>query len=227
MEDNIEIWKPVVGYEDIYEVSNLGRVKRISGYIKARGNSISYHKGGILKPITCKKGYIKYCLVKDGKPKRYFAHRIVAEAFISKPHNKPQVDHINTIKDDNRVENLRWVTAGENQHNNITYNKIINNSLNNNPFKGKHHTTKTKEMFSYNNSKEILQITTDNIIIGVWENMKVASQHFGGHPTNICNVLKGKNKTAFGFKWLYSKDYFITRPHHLVFAQNLVETLQV
>lgn len=80
-----EVWKPVVGYEGLYEVSNLGRVRRISGYIKARGNSISYHKGGILKPITCKKGYIKYCLTKDRKSKRYFTHRLVAEAFYRIP----------------------------------------------------------------------------------------------------------------------------------------------
>ncbi len=92
----MEVWKKIDNFE-IYEVSNLGRVKGPKG-IKSRGNH-KYHSVDL---------YI------NGKRYPKYAHRLVAEMFIPNPENKKEINHINGIKDDNRVENLQWVTRSEN-----------------------------------------------------------------------------------------------------------------
>lgn len=112
-----EIWKSVVDFPG-YEVSNLGRVKSLPR--EAKG-AVKY---GItetfLKQTTNNKGY-KWVNIYDGKRKRSaYVHRLVAEAFIPNPEGKPNIDHINTNPLDNRVENLRWCTQGENLKNPIT-----------------------------------------------------------------------------------------------------------
>ena len=102
-----EVWKPIKDYEGLYEISNLGRVK-----------SLNYKRTGkekILKNTVCNDGYLKVGLTKNGKDKVFRIHRLVAEAFIPNPENKPFIDHINTIRDDNRIENLRWCTQKENE----------------------------------------------------------------------------------------------------------------
>lgn len=103
-----EIWKDVVGYDGLYQVSNLGRVKSVGSY---------YHKEIILKEQFFKQGYSKTTLYKKGKPKSFKTHRLVALAFIHNPENKPQINHKDGNKSNNCVDNLEWVSAKENmQH---------------------------------------------------------------------------------------------------------------
>lgn len=106
---NEEIWKPIDEFDNQYWVSNLGRVKSL----KDPKNEV------IMKQSTALYGYATVSLTK-GKNKTFRVHRLVAQAFISNPDNKPHVEHINTIRTDNRVENLRWATADENNKNPIT-----------------------------------------------------------------------------------------------------------
>lgn len=104
-----EIWKDIQGYEELYQVSNLGRVKSLA---KMAGRSP--RKETTKHTFSDKVGYIKTNLYKMGKHKQVYIHRLVAEAFIPNPENKPAVNHINGIKSDNRVCNLEWVTVSEN-----------------------------------------------------------------------------------------------------------------
>lgn len=114
-----EIWKPVKGYEGLYEVSSLGNVRSLDRHLMF-GNHYCLFKGKPLKAYLTPKGYLSVMLYKNNKGKRYLIHRLVAEAFISNPNNLPCIDHINTIRDDNRVENLRWCTRKENSNNPLT-----------------------------------------------------------------------------------------------------------
>lgn len=109
--DNMkEIWKPVVGYEDSYEVSNLGRVKSI----KETPFSICKSSDRIMKLYMHKKGYLKVMLYLNGKRKHAFVHRLVAEAFIPNPNELSQVNHKDGNKTNNCVHNLEWCTGKEN-----------------------------------------------------------------------------------------------------------------
>lgn len=111
-----EIWKRVIGYEEFYKVSSLGRILRIPKKVTNNfGTFIS--KEIILKGSISMKGYVKQTLTKNNKQHTLLVHRLVAEAFIQNPEGKPMVNHINGIKDDNRLENLEWVTdSGNMQH---------------------------------------------------------------------------------------------------------------
>lgn len=102
MSDN-EIWKPVKDYEGLYEVSNLGRVK-----------SLKFPKHKIMKHTINGIGYTTVRLTKNNYSVNVASHRIIATAFIDNPLNKPNINHINAIRTDNRIENLEWATSKEN-----------------------------------------------------------------------------------------------------------------
>lgn len=103
-----EIWKDIEGYEGLYQVSNLGRVKRLKG---------KYRKSErILKQGINKQGYLLVCLCKDNTHKMGRVHRLVAQAFIPNSENKPQVNHIDEDKTNNNVDNIEWMTAKENNN---------------------------------------------------------------------------------------------------------------
>lgn len=104
-----EEWKPVVGYEELYEISNFGRVKRLARWFKTKGESQQWRKELILTPRLSDNGYQRVELYDiDGKRKKYRVHRLVAEAFIPNPYNLPQVNHKDENKTNNVVSNLEW-----------------------------------------------------------------------------------------------------------------------
>ena len=193
MNENVEIWKPVVGYEGLYEVSNLGKVK-----------AIKWHRGEEekeMKPYTTYKGYLRLRLTKNGKGKQFQIHRLVAEAFIPNPENKPCIDHINTDRTDNTVwlnedgsvnyekTNLRWVTNKENCNNPIS-----------------------KQNYSKSNKDKtavpILQFDKNMNFIKKWESMTDAETSLGikSRLSEYCGNKYGR-KTAGGFIWRYADDY--------------------
>lgn len=105
-----EVWKPIVGFEGIYEVSNYGRIKSLPREKRT--------KGQILKPYLNRYGYHVVSLRKEAKGKTYClkVHRIVAQAFIENPNNYPYINHKDENKTNNNAENLEWCTPYYNTH---------------------------------------------------------------------------------------------------------------
>ena len=163
MESTQEQWKVIKGYE-LYEVSNIGRVKS--------NNNPKNPK--ILKQYTDANGYNSVMIVRSkgyGKADRKFIHRLVAEAFIPNPDNKPFVDHINTVRDDNVVDNLRWCTSKENAANPITYNKLKENA-------------KTK-------SQKVLVYDMDFNLLSAFTSTAETARQLGFSQGNIVNCCLG------------------------------------
>lgn len=122
-----EIWKPVVGWEGLYEVSNLGNVKVLDRFVNSgiKNNSSVKRRGQILKQYD-KRGYMQVTLTLNGKRKYCNVHRLVAEAFIPNPDDLPQINHKDENKLNNNVNNLEWCTAKYNCNYGNRNSKIYN-----------------------------------------------------------------------------------------------------
>lgn len=123
-----EVWKPILGYEEYYEVSNLGRVRTIPRVVNTNnGGYITIPR--FIKSLTLHyKGYLQVRLKVNNKPKTMFVHRLVAEAFIPNLNGYKYINHKDEDKTNNRVDNLEWCTA---LHNNEYGSRLsrISNSL--------------------------------------------------------------------------------------------------
>lgn len=180
----MEEWKDIAGYAGLYQISNAGRIR---AYSKMRGPVRL--RARILKTRINQHGYIQKTLVNENGRKTWDIHRLVAMAFIPNPENKPCVDHINTDKTDNRVENLRWVTYSENAMNPITnarQRKRIG------PLSGKYGKLHPA-------SKSISQYTKDGLFICSFGSIAEAQRKTG--INNIWRCISGQQKYAGGFIW--------------------------
>lgn len=118
-----EEWKTITDYPN-YMISNFGRVKK-NAYVHYHKDGRVFHYKSIIKKQTVSYGYMEIRLFNENKlghveGRLERTHRLIANAFIPNPENKPFIDHINTIRHDNRIENLRWCTSSENSNNPIT-----------------------------------------------------------------------------------------------------------
>lgn len=185
-----EVWADIKGYEGLYQVSNLGRVKTLDRIVKFKSRWGTIHdrflKERMCNPCHDSDGYIVTTLSKNGTQKVHKVHRLVAEAFIPNPDNKPCIDHINTIRDDNRICNLRWVTYQENSDNPLSSVKLINKQ----------------------NSKQVYQYTMDGQLVRIWPStMECGRNGFKQQNVSACCNNKhnkiGCNKYQ-GFIWSYT-----------------------
>jgi hypothetical protein len=189
----MEKWKNIEGYEGIYQISDLGRVRSLDRVIK-NCKTFSQKKGMLLKPYVHNSGYLRAGLSKEGKMNYYMIHRLVANAFLGKPEDASLVVmHMNDIKTDNRLENLKWGTPCENSSD--AYRK----GLTKNPSEGK---------FNEENhlSKPINQLAMSGHVLRRFPNSYEVNRSLGINQGNIIQVCKGRRNHAGGFKWAYACD---------------------
>lgn len=110
----LEKWRPVLNYEGFYEVGNLGNVKSLSRLTKGRWGNMKLSPGRILKPGKLKLGYLRVDLSKNGETSHKLVHRLVAEAFIKPLNGRDCINHKDSDRANNAVENLEWCTHREN-----------------------------------------------------------------------------------------------------------------
>ncbi len=189
-----EILKDIEGYKGLYQVSNFGRVKSMERVVlipsKVRADQYRRLPERILSPGNNGRGYMYVHLYADGVFQTCLIHRLVAESFIPNTNCGLEVDHINTIRNDNRVENLKWVSSSENNLNPITRNKNFEAQP-----KGKNHP----------NSKRVLQYSLDGTFIKEWGSAGEVHRSLGIDQSFLSACCRGKYKTGFGFKWKYAE----------------------
>lgn len=191
-----ELWKPIKGYEGLYEISNLGRVRSIAREVQ-RGNSTIRIKEKMKKPYIAGGGYYYIMLSKNGKTKIFTLHRLLAEAFIPNPNNLPEVDHINTNKSDYRLENLRWVTHKENNNNIISLqNRRKSTYTPEVIYKGME---TRKRLKCANGPRTVYQYSKEGVLLNEFYSMEEAKRKTSaGH---ICEVLDDCTQSSGGFLW--------------------------
>lgn len=176
-----EIWKDIEGWEGLYQVSNLGRVKSLSRHrIVGWADYVSKEK--VLKQSTNNGGYNYVWLHKEGKKKIYKIHRLVATAFLSNPNNYKCVNHKDENKANNTVENLEF----------------CNHSYNNN------YGTRNEKV-ARKNGRQILQFSLDGVFLKEWDGARIAGKQLNIRHQSIYSNCKGERKSAGGFIWKYKK----------------------
>lgn len=191
-----EIWKDIEGYEDLYQVSNMGRIKSLERYKENHGKLQKVEEK--IKTMNIKNsGYQFVQLYKNNKYKNLMVHRLVAQAFIPNVDNKPQINHIDGNKLNNNVTNLEWCTNSENgKHAWDTGLKQCTERL-------KEATRKTNKEYK---SKPINQLDLQGNYIRTWLSAHEASRQLGIDRSTISQCCRGsrRNKTAGGYKWCFA-----------------------
>lgn len=182
-----EIWKDVVGFEDYYQVSNLGNVRSKDREVNT-WHGVILKRGRILKQSIGKNGYYSVCFQVQNKKKSYSVHRMVAQAFIPNLDNMPYINHKDENKLNNNIENLEWCTA-----------KYI---INYGTCKERRNQTKreTSNLF-----KVTMQYNLDGTFVKEWKSTKEIERELGFSNQGVSACCRGIRKSFNGFIWKYKE----------------------
>lgn len=174
-----EEWKDIEGYEGLYQISNLGRVKSLK-----RNTKNQCKNAEVIKTQEIRNGYYSVSLWKNGVGKHHLIHRLISQAFIPNPNNKPQINHIDGNKTNNHIENLEWVTESENARH------AYNNGL----------------IKPY--TRKIIQYDQNMNFIKEWDSITEIEKELGINHANIVTVCKQNTnrKYAGGYIWRYKEE---------------------
>ena len=172
-----EEWRDINGYEGYYQVSNLGKI-----WSKKTNRILSHHSDS-------NTGYCRLILRRNGKNIGCLVHRLVAEAFIDNPYNKPEVNHLDEDKTNNNMANLEWCTKLENENWGTKRERCVKNT--------------NYELIAEQNRKPVNQYTLDGILIRTWRTANDCKRKLGYDNSSIAKCCNGKLKTAYGYRWGY------------------------
>lgn len=221
MKENKEEWRPVCGYEGLYEVSSLGRVRSVDRHIISADGREYDRKGVLMKLRIDKGGYVKVGLRHTTQQKQYSVHRLVAQAFIPNPGNLPQINHKDENPTNNRVDNLEWCTAEYNINYGLHNEKVRNFKLEwwkddnrrkimseskigpKNPNFGKKYTDEEKEARSRKLSKRVYQYTLDWDLVAEYKSVREAASINGYDRGTLSKACRGIIR--YGYRWSYER----------------------
>lgn len=169
----VEEWRDVVGYEGLYQISNLGQVRNVkTGKIRAQQNG---------------DGGYKFVILHDSKggrrPLTKGIHRLMAEAFIPNPDNKPCVNHKDENTSNNTLDNLEWVTY---QENNVYGTRL-----------------ERAAEAEFDKGKTVYRFTKSGELIDSFPSLSTAARFLGVHVAHISHCCLGERKSAYGYKWSF------------------------
>lgn len=186
-----EIWKDVPGYEGLYMVSNLGRIKRLP-LGKQWPYRITHNN---IRKLHIKNGYYQVNLSKNNNVKWYGVHRLVAMAFLPNPNNYPQVNHKDEDRTNNNVENLEWCTQSYNNMWGTARQRQNETRHRNDPNCDVWRKTAQKI------AKKVAMCSSDGRIINVFQSMTSAAKETGVAIQTICKQCSGKSKSRRNYYW--------------------------
>lgn len=180
----VEEWRPIAGYEGLYEVSNLGQVRSVDRVLDIqRKDGINYTRHWNSKIIKCYKdryGYLIAPLKKDGIYHSALLHRIIATAFIPNPYNLPEVNHKDENKTNNDISNLEWCDH--------LYNTRYGTG---------------QKRSGMKRSKPVEQMTLEGLHIRYHKSVKLASKSTGFDKNEISKACRGLRDTFNGYLWRF------------------------
>lgn len=175
---NNEIWKDVVGYEGLYKVSNLDRVRSLDRVVTRKDGRKQLCKGRLLSPCRLRWGYLGVDLSKSNKGHTKKVHRLVAQAFLNNSLNLSDVNHIDEDKTNNRLSNLEWCSREYNMNYGTIKEKI---------------------------SKSVIMYDIQGNKLKEFKSTRSAGRYLNDENkcSAISNCCNGKRKTAYGYIWKY------------------------
>lgn len=186
-----ELWVDINDYQGLYEISNMGRIKVVERHVTRTNGFPLTIKEQILKQDLHKDGGLHVDLRRDGVRYKHKTHRLVAIHFIPNPENKPQVNHKNGQRHDNRVVNLEWCTGSENMKHAFHVLKRENSMCG-------------RVGSLHKASKPVIQMDMQGNHIAEHESARQAALSLGKSQSLIAMAANGRIKTAAGYKWKFA-----------------------